>query len=63
MQKNIAFKQFKEDRSNICLRRQLNFLQDRLIDLIEVSKLNYLGTMTNKLINAGGSSKAYWSLL
>ena len=31
--KNIKFKRFRSGRRNICLKRQLNFLQDCLIDL------------------------------
>ena len=36
-----TFKRFRSDRRNICLGRQLNCLQDRLNDLIEVSKQKY----------------------
>ena len=46
-------------RSSICLRRQLNFFQERLIDSIEDPKQKYYCKMTNKLINAEKSSKAY----
>ena len=38
MQKNKAFKRFSSDRRDICLRRQLKFFQDRLIDSIEALK-------------------------
>ena len=61
--KNITFKRFRSDRRNICLRRQLNFLRDRLNDLIEASKQKYYCRMTNKLTNVEKSSKAYWSIL
>ena len=36
-----TFKRFRSDRRNICLGRQLNCLQDRLNDSIEVSKQKY----------------------
>ena len=61
--KNITVKRCRSDRRNICLRRQLNFLQDCLIDSIEASKQKYYCRMTNKLTNAEKSSKAYWSIL
>ena len=51
-EKNITFKRFRSDRRNICLRKQLNCLQDRLIDSIEVSKQKYCCRMTNNLTNA-----------
>ena len=34
-EKNTTFKRFRSDIRNICLRRQLNFLQNRLIDSID----------------------------
>ena len=37
-EKNIAFKRLRSDRSNICVRSQLNFLQYCLTDSIEASK-------------------------
>ena len=62
-EKNITFKRLRSDRRNSCLRRQLNCLQDRLNDSIEASKQKYYCRMTNKLINAEKSPKAYWSIL
>ena len=61
--KDMAFKRFRSDKHNICLRRQLNCLQDILKDSIETSKQKYFCGMTNKLTNAEKSSKAYWSIL
>ena len=58
-----AFKRFRSDRRNICFRRQLNYLHDRLNNSIEVSKQKILLEMTDQLTNAGKSSKAYWSIL
>ena len=49
--KNTAFKRFGSDRNNICLRKQLNFPEDRLIDSTEVSKQKYYCRMIKKLIN------------
>ena len=62
-EKNMTFKQFRIDRRNSCLRRQLNCLQDRLNDWIEASKQKYYCRMANKLTNAENGSKAYWSIL
>ena len=62
-EKYITFKRFRNDTHNICLIRQLNFLQDSLIDSIEASKQKYYCRMTNKLTNAEKSPKAYWSIL
>ena len=59
----MAFKPFRSDKHNICLRRQLNCLQDISKDSIEASKQKYFCGMTNKLTNAEKSSKAYWSIL
>ena len=61
--KNITFKRFRSDRRNICLRRQLNCLQDRLNDSIEASKQKHYCRMTNKLTNVEKISKGYWSIL
>ena len=61
--KNITFKRFRSDRRSICLRSQLNCLQDPLNNSIEASKQKYYYIMTNKLTNAEKSSKAYWLIL
>ena len=50
-EKNITFKRFRSDRRNICLKRQLNCLQDGLNDSTEASKQKYYCRMTNKLTN------------
>ena len=62
-EKYITFKRFRNDTHNICLIRQLNFLQDSLIDSIEASKQKYYCRMTNKLTNAKESSEGYNSIL
>ena len=62
-EKNITFKQFRNDRRNSYLRRQLICPQDCLNDLIEASKQKYCCRMTNKLTNAEKSPKTYWSIL
>ena len=49
--KNTAFKRFGSDRSNICLRKQLDFPEDHLIDSTEVSKQKYYCRMIKKLIS------------
>ena len=46
-EKNITFKRFGSDRRTFAKRRQLNFLQDRLIDSIKASKQKYYCRMTN----------------
>ena len=40
--KKTIFKRFRSDSRNICLKKQLNFLQDRLNDLNEASKQKIL---------------------
>ena len=65
-EKNTTFKRFRSDIRNICLRRQLNFLQNRLIDSIdsiEALKQKYYCIKTNTFTNAEKSSKAYWSII
>ena len=62
-EKYITFKRFRNDTHNICLIRQLNFLQDSLIDSIEASKQKYYCRMTNMLTNAEKHLKAYWATL
>lgn len=62
-EKNEAFKNFYHDRNNICVRRQLKFIQKSLIDLIETSKQKYYCKMNNKLFDTRKSLNIYWSLL
>ena len=51
-EKNIIFKRFRSNRLNICLRWQLNCLQNCLNDSNEASKQKYYCRMINKLTNA-----------
>ena len=62
-EKNETFKNFYHDRNNICVRRQLKFMQKSLIDLIETSKQKYYCKMNNKLFDTRKSLNIYWSLL
>ena len=61
--KNKIFKNYRQNKSNLQLINKLNFFQERLRDLITISKNNYYKRMANKLNNLQRNSKAYWSLL
>ena len=61
--KNKIFKNYRKKKTNLQLLNKLNFLPERLNDLITISKNNYYERMANKLNNLQRNSKAYWSLL
>ena len=60
--KNKIFKNYRQNKSNLQLINKLNLFQERLRDLITISKNNYYKRMANKLNNLQRNSKAYWSL-
>ena len=60
--KNVAFKNYRNNSSNIDLKCRLKYLQACLNASVEVAKEKYHNTV-NKLINAQKNSKVYWSLL
>ena len=61
--KNKIFKNYRKKKTNLQLLNKLNFLPERLNDLITISKNNYYERMANKLNNLQRNSKAYSSLL
>ena len=62
-EKNVAFKNYCNNGSNINLKCQLKCLQACLNASVEVAKEKYYHNTVNKLINTQKSSKVYWSLL
>ena len=60
--KNIAFKSYRNNSSNIDLKCRLKYCQACLNASIEVAKEKYHNTV-NKLMNSQKNSKVYCSLL
>ena len=61
--KNVAFKNYRNNGSNIDLKCRLKFLQACLKASIEVTKERYYHNTVNKLINTQKECKVYWALL
>ena len=61
-EKNAAFRNCRNNSSNIDLKCRLKYLQACLNASVEVAKEKYHNTV-NKLINTQKNSKVYWSLL
>ena len=61
--KNVAFKNYFNNISNIALKCRLKYLQTCLNASIEVAKEKYYHNTVNKLMNTQKNSKVYWSLL
>ena len=62
-EKNVAFKNYHNNSSNIALKCRLKYLQTCLNASIEVAKEKYYHNTVNKLMNTQKNSKVYWSLL
>ena len=62
-EKNVAFKNYRNNRGNIDLKCRLKYLQTCLNASIEVAKEKYYHNTVNKLMNTQKNYKAYWSLL
>ena len=60
-EKNVAFKNYHNNSSNIALKCRLKYLQTCLNSCIEVAKEKY--NTVNKIMNSQKNSKVYWSLL
>ena len=60
-EKNVAFKNYRDNSSNIALKCRLKYLQTCLNSCIEVAKEKY--NTVNKIMNSQKNSKVYWSLL
>ena len=62
-EKNVAFKNYRNNRGNIDLKCRLKYLQTCLNASIEVAKEKYYRNTVNKLMNTQKNYKVYWSLL
>ena len=62
-EKNVAFKNYRNNKGNIDLKCRLKYLQTCLNASIEVAKEKYYHNTVNKLMNTQKNSKVYWSLL
>ena len=62
-EKNVAFKNYRNNSSNIALKCRLKYLQTCLNASIEVAKEKYYHNTVNKLMNTQKNSKVYWYLL
>ena len=62
-EKNVAFKNYRNNSSNIALKCRLKYLQTCLNASIEVAKEKYYHNTVNKLMNTQKNSRVYWSLL
>ena len=62
-EKNNAYQLCRNNKVNACFRNRLNFLQDSLKNLIEMSKQKYYSRIANKLTMTRKSPKTSWSLL
>ena len=60
-EKNVAFKNYRNNSSNIALKCRLKYLQTCLNASIEVAKEKYYHNTVNKLMNT--QKNYYWSLL
>ena len=58
-----SYQLYQNNKANACFRNRLNFFQDSLTNLIEMSKQKYYSRIGNKLIMTRKSPKTYWSLL
>ena len=62
-EKNNAYQLSRNNKTNACFRNRLNFLQDGLKNLIEMSKQKHSSGIASKLTMTRKRSKTYWSLL
>ena len=62
-EKNNAYQIYQNNKADTCIINKLNFLQDSLKNLIEMSKQKYYSRIANKLTIIRKSPKTYWSLL
>ena len=62
-EKSNAHQLYRNNKANACFRNRLNFLQDSLKNLMEMSKQKYYSRNVNKLTMTRKSLKTYWSLL
>ena len=62
-EKNVAFKNYRNNKGNIDLKCRLKYLQTCLNASIEVAKEKYYHNTVNKVMNTQKNYKAYWSLL
>ena len=57
-EKNNASQLYRNNKVNACFRNRLNFLQDSLKNLIEMSKQKYYSRIANKLTMTRKSPKS-----
>ena len=62
-EKNVAFKNYRNNSGIIDLKCRLKYLQTYLNASIEVAKEKYCHNTVNKLMNTQENYKSYWSLL
>ena len=62
-EKNVAFKNYRNNSGIIDLKCRLKYLQTCLNASIEVAKEKYCHNTVNKLMNTQKNYKSYWSLL
>ena len=58
-EKNNAYHLYRNNKANVCFRNRLNFLQDSLKNLTEMSKQKYYSRIANKLTMTRKSPKTY----
>ena len=61
--KNVAFKNYRNNNSNIALKCRLKYLQPCLNASTEAAKEKYYHNTVNKLMNTQKNSKVYWPIL
>ena len=62
-EKNRAFNRYRNNSSNLELKRHLKFFQKNLNNSIASSKQIYYCRIANKLNNSQKNSRSYWSLM
>ena len=62
-EKNRAFNRYRNNSSNLELKRHLKFFQENLNNSIESSKQIYYCRIANKLNNSQKNYRSYWSLM
>ena len=62
-EKNNAYQLYRNNKTSACFRNRLNFLQDSLKNLIEMSKQKYFSRIASKLTMTRKSPKTYCFLL
>ena len=62
-EKNTAFNRYRNNSSNLALKRHLKFLQENLNNSIESFEQRYCSRIANISNNTQKNSRGYWSLM